>query len=121
MSAISGVVAIIDDDAPTRKSIERLLRASGYATAAFQSAETFLGSGLLDSARGLILDVQLEGMSGIELCRRLRRRQVQIPIIFITAGDHTATRQEAISLGCVAYLQKPFEATALIRALDQCS
>ena len=120
MHPTHGVVAIVDDDAATRTSIERLLQASGYATAVFPSAEEFLGSGLADSAMGLVLDVQLEGMSGIELFRRLRSSPAQVPTVFITARDHAATREEALSLGCIDYLQKPFEAIALTRALEQC-
>ena len=120
MHLTHGVVAIVDDDAATRTSIERLLQASGYATAVFPSAEEFLGSGLADSAMGLVLDIQLEGMSGIDLFRRLISIQAQIPVVFITARDHAATRQQAWSLGCIDYLQKPFEASALTRALEQC-
>lgn len=71
MQTTLGLVAIVEDDAPMRRSIERLLRASGYATAAFGSAEEFLHSGLAGQALGLVLDLHLPGMSGIELRRRL--------------------------------------------------
>jgi FixJ family two-component response regulator len=121
MDSTHGVVAIVDDDAAMRKSVERLLQASGYATAAFESAEEFLLSELADTALGLVLDVHLGGMSGIDLCRRLRSARAQVPVVFITARDHPAMRHEATSLGCIDYLQKPFEALALIRALEQCA
>ena len=120
MHSSHGVVAIVDDDAATRRSIERLLRASGYATATFESAEEFLHSGLADSALGLVLDIQLEAMSGVELFRQLKAARKQVPVVFITAREHEATRQEALSLGCIDFLHKPFEAGALTRALERC-
>ena len=115
-----GVVVVIDDDAPMRKSIERLLRASGYATGAFESAEEFLQSGLIDSAIALLVDVRLDGLSGIDLYRSLSSTHAQVPVVFMTARDHAPTREDAMSLGCVAFLQKPFEAAALLRALRLC-
>ena len=71
MHSTKGLVAIVEDDDSVRRSIERLLRANDYATAAFASAEEFLQSDVVDSAVGLVLDIHLGGMSGIELRRRL--------------------------------------------------
>ena len=103
-----------------RKSIERLLQASGYATAAFASAEEFLqGGATADGVIGLVLDIHLGGMSGLELRRRLDAAQSRIPVVFMTAHDDEATRAEATALGCVDYLQKPFEASRLIQALER--
>ena len=70
MHTNAGLVAVVDDDAAMRTSLERLLRASGYTTTAFASAEQFLSSRVADSAVGLVLDIHLGGMSGIELRRR---------------------------------------------------
>jgi FixJ family two-component response regulator len=114
-----GLVAIVDDDAPMRKSIERLLRASNYSTAAFASAEEFLHSGTADQALGLVLDIHLAGMSGIELRRRLLAAGSKLPVIFITAFDDEATRAEALAVGCVDLLHKPFEAHRLTEALQR--
>ncbi len=102
-----------------RTSLERLLRASGYSTKAFASAEEFLRSGVLGSAMGLVLDIHLGGMSGIELRRRLLDAGATIPVVFITAFDDEATRTEALTLGYVDFLQKPFEASQLIGALEK--
>jgi FixJ family two-component response regulator len=112
-----GLVAIVDDDAPMRKSIERLLRASNYSTAAFASAEEFLQSGIADHALGLVLDIHLAGMSGIELRRRLLAAGSKLPVVFVTAFDEEATRAEAFAVGCVDFLHKPFEAHRLTDAL----
>jgi FixJ family two-component response regulator len=115
------VVAIVDDDPATRKSIERLLQASGYGTATFACAEAFLESGVGDAAIGLVLDVQLEGMSGLDLLRCLQSSPSTPPVVFITGSDDPATRAEAVALGCIDYLQKPFAAGSLTRAIERCA
>jgi FixJ family two-component response regulator len=113
------LVAVVEDDVAMRTSIERLLRANGYATAAFASAEEFLESGSGENAIGLVLDIHLGGMSGIELGRRLLAAGLKLPVIFITAHDDERTRSEGIEVGCVDYLQKPFDAARLIKALER--
>ena len=102
-----------------RRSIERLLHANGYATAAFASAEEFLESKSIDIAIGLVLDIHLEGMSGIELRRLLLAAGSKLPVIFITAHDDDRTRNEALAVGCIDLLPKPFEAARLIQALER--
>lgn len=101
-----------------RKSIDRLLRAHGYDTASFASAEAFLAGDATDGARALVLDIHLPGLSGIELCRRLHHVRSGLPIVLITAYEDDAVRGDALAAGCVAYLQKPFEAERLIEAIQ---
>lgn len=113
------MVAIVEDDAAMRRSLERLLEANGYATIAFASAEKFLESAVADSAIGLVLDIHLGGMSGIELRRHLSAAGSALPVVFITAYDDEATRREALAAGCVDYLQKPFDASRLIGSLEK--
>jgi len=117
MQTTHGLVAIVEDDAPMRRSLERLLRASNFSTIGFASAEAFLESGIADRALGLVLDIHLEGMSGIELCRRLSAAGSKLPVVFITAFDDEATRAEALAVGGVDCLHKPFEAHQLTEAL----
>jgi FixJ family two-component response regulator len=119
MHTTAGLVAIVEDDAATRESLVRLLRASGYTTTAFASAEEFLQSADVGSAVGLVLDIHLGGMSGIELRRYLLAARSTIPVVFITARDNEATRAEAFAVGCVDYLQKPFDSSRLISALER--
>ena len=119
MQTTHGLVAIVEDDAATRKSIERLLRASNYSTAAFASAEEFLQSGVADRAFGLVLDIHLAGMSGLELRRHLSAAGSKLPVVFITAFDDEATHAEALAVGCVDCLHKPFEAQRLTGALQR--
>jgi len=113
------LVVIVEDDAAMRRSLDRLLRAYGFATSGFASAEGFLQSGLGDSAMGLVLDVHLPGMSGIELRRKLLAAGSKVPVVFMTAFDDDATRAEAIAAGCVDYLKKPFETSRLTDALER--
>ena len=120
MHTTKGLVAIVEDDAATRESLVRLLGASGYATTAFASAEEFLQSASAGSAVGLVLDIHLGGMSGVELRRHLLAARSTIPVVFITGRDNEATRAEALAVGCVDYLQKPFESSRLISALERC-
>ena len=107
MHTLGGLVAVVDDDAAMRTSVERLLRASGYTTVAFASAEEFLRSGIADRAIGLVLDIHLGGMSGIELRRGLLDAGATIPVIFITAFDDEATRRQALALGCAGISRSP--------------
>ena len=113
------LIAIVDDDAATRRSLERLLQAHGYATSGFASAEGFIQSGIADSAVGVVLDIHLPGMSGIELRRHLLAAGTKVPVVFVTAFDDDATRAEALAVGCVDYLKKPFETSQLTDALER--
>jgi len=113
------LVAVVDDDASMRTSIERLLQAKEYATIAFASAEEFLRSGAVDATIALVLDIHLRGMSGIELRRRLAAAGSTTPVVFITAFDDEKTRDEALAAGCVDYLRKPFDANQLVAALER--
>jgi FixJ family two-component response regulator len=119
MPTTGGLVAIVEDDASMRKSIERLLQASHFATVAFASAEAFLQSTDVGDATGLVLDIHLGGISGIELRRRLAAVHSTLPVVFITAHDDKKTHAEAMALGCVDYLLKPFDSERLVRALER--
>ena len=97
--------------------VARAIVAGERLHVAFASAEVFLERVIVDQAIGLILDIHLGGMSGIELRRRLLAAKSPLPIVFITAHQDEATRREALAAGCVDYLQKPFNANRLIEAL----
>jgi FixJ family two-component response regulator len=112
------LVSVVDDDESVRESLPDLLRQFGYAVRAFFSAEEFLDSSWVDETRCLILDIDLPGMSGLDLQRELERRGHRIPIIFITALDDETVRHRLLSHGAVECLFKPFSETDLIKALD---
>ena len=108
-------VAVVDDDASMRVGLERLLQARGFDTEVFPSAEAFLAAA--SAADCLLLDIHLGGMGGFELHRRLSGAGSRLPVIFMTAFDDEGTREEAVSLGCAAYLRKPFAGELLIDAI----
>ena len=112
-------IVVVEDDAGMRKALERLLRVAGYKTELFPSAEAMIAAQAADSADCLILDIHLPGISGIELLRRLSASGRRSPVIFITAQDDDAAREEARQLDCVAYLRKPFDGTVLLAAIRQ--
>ena len=111
------LVVVIEDDLASQKTLARVLRAGGYDAATFGSAEEFLSSPPLSAPIGLLLDVHLGGMSGLDLQRQLRTEGSTIPIIIITAFDDPRGREQAERLGCVAYLRKPCEAETILGVL----
>lgn len=111
------VISIVDDDTSFRRATARLINSLGHAVASFASAEEFLESGRLDETACLVADVQMPGMSGVELQSRLRAEGCRVPIIFITAYPESNVRQRALASGAVAFLDKPFSDDELISSL----
>lgn len=121
MSYRTKVVFVIDDDPAMLKSIGLLLDHLGFETELYTSAEAFLSVSPFSNTSNscIVLDIQLGGMSGIELGSRLASANQSLPIIFITGNDNDAVRKTALQQGCVAYLTKPFAAKFLVDAIDQ--
>jgi FixJ family two-component response regulator len=111
------VISIVDDDESVREALESLMKSVGYKTEVFPSAGDFLSSGHLDDTACLILDVQMPGMSGLELQSQLAASKCQVPIIFISAHGDAETRRRALKAGAIGYLQKPFSEDALLNAI----
>jgi len=112
-------VAIVEDDPSMRRSLDRLLNASGFATEAYASAEAFLEAQAERRSDCLVLDIHLPGMSGIELRLQLAASGAEIPAIFITAVDEDWHERDALRAGCIAYLRKPFPAELLVGAIKK--
>ncbi|MGD0097180.1 MAG: response regulator [Terracidiphilus sp.] len=112
------LVSIIDDDESTRESLPDLVKEFGFASQAFSSAEEFLASGAIARSQCLILDVAMPGMSGPELQEELSRREIKIPIIFVTGHRDEALRSRLIKRGAIACLIKPFSDAAMLEALN---
>ena len=111
------LVVVIEDDLASQRTLARVLRVGGYDSATYASAEEFLSSPPLVAPIGLLLDVHLGGMSGLELQRRLKKEGSTLPVIVITAFDDARTREQAERLGCVAFLRKPCEAETILALL----
>ena len=101
------LVVVVDDDASFRRAISRLIRLWGFRTWTFASAEEYLRLGVPTDC--LVLDLHLEGMSGLELQYLLASRGNTTPIIFISAMDDATARKRAFNGGAVAFLEKPFD------------
>jgi len=111
-------IAVVDDDASVRESLQGLLASIGYAVATFPSAEAFLTSELLPRTDCLILDVRMPGMSGPELQWELSARRHEIPIVFITSYGYEDVRPRVRTDRAVNYLHKPFSEEALLSAIS---
>ena len=110
-------VAVVDDDENLCRSFSRLLRAGGIQPINYASAEAFLADTKHPQFDCLVLDIQLGGMSGIELAQRLVAEGGHTPIIFITAHDDPKTRAEAEAAGCTAYFRKSDSGAEVLDAI----
>ncbi|MBY5717486.1 response regulator [Rhizobium leguminosarum] len=119
MENLRRTVAVVDDDASLRRSLGRLLNAYGFLAEEYASAEAFLARDSKTAIDCLVLDIDLGGMSGIDLQRRLKAEGTTLPVIFITALETASVKAEAEKVGCVAYLQKQFSGAALIAAINK--
>jgi FixJ family two-component response regulator len=117
ITAPSIVVIVVDDDAAFLKGVARLLTHNGIQSRTFASAEALIANDSTQTATCLLLDINLDGISGIELQRRLSASGSKCPVIFMTAHDDEATRNDAVDAGCIAYLCKPFAANVLLDAI----
>jgi FixJ family two-component response regulator len=113
------VIAIVDDDESFRRATTSFVRSLGYGTASFDSAEAFLKSEHVSDADCLITDVQMPGMTGIELQDRLIAQGHRLPVIFITAFPEMRARAQALAAGAVGFLAKPFDDRNLISCLNE--
>jgi len=114
----SPVISIIDDDPSVREATDGLVRSLGYRSVTFASAEDFLQSDRIAETSCLITDVQMPGLSGVELQTALIARGSRMPIIFITAYPEERVRRSVLDAGAVGFLSKPFEEAVLIEHLE---
>jgi FixJ family two-component response regulator len=114
---VSPRISVVDDDESARRALGRLLRELGYQPVAFASAEEFLEAAARESFDCLLLDMQLEKMSGLELMERLAALGNRVPVIVISAHDEPAMRARAFELGCAGYFRKTEPGARIIEAL----
>ena len=118
MSARTPYVAIVDDDAPVRKALARLLNASAFKSRAYSSAVEFLDSLTGAFPECLVVDFQMPEMNGFELHDQLLRAGVRIPTIVITAHEDESCRERCRATGAI-FLRKPLDQAVLISAIDR--
>jgi FixJ family two-component response regulator len=112
------VISVIDDDASVRAATDNLLSSHGYLVRTFASAEEFLQSAQLHSSSCVIADVQMPGMSGLDLLTHLRARGYKAPFIFVTAFPEDSVRARALRAGAIGFLAKPYAAPDLINYVE---
>jgi len=112
------VVILVEDDAGLRAALQRMLRAWGFETRAYESAEAALADPALDWPDCLVVDLNLPAMSGLDLVDRLRERGVTAPAVMISAHDEARVREQMRRRGIEHFLPKPFLGGALVRAID---
>jgi FixJ family two-component response regulator len=115
------LIAIVDDDESVCRALERLIRSLGMTAETYASSTEFVE--LIEALPSfqpdcVVLDVQMPGMSGVEVQASIRRARGAIPVIFITAHEDRVSRAQAMAAGATAFLRKPFDDSLLVRTLD---
>jgi FixJ family two-component response regulator len=110
-------IGIIEDDESVRRALRRLFLSMGFDVQAFVTAEEFLESLTQPLPSCLVLDVNLPGLSGLELQHRLCAEGRHVPIVIITAYASDKAREQALEAGAIAFLAKPFEEASLLQAV----
>jgi len=113
------MIAIVDDDDVVREAMKSLMRSLGYNASTFGSADEFLKSEQVSNTSCLVTDLQMPGLSGIDLQDWLIARGHRIPIIFITAYSDENVRIRAMKAGALAFLIKPIDPHQLVDHLEK--
>jgi FixJ family two-component response regulator len=112
------MISIIDDDPSVRVATDGLVRSLGYRAATFASAEDYLQSDRTNDTFCVITDVQMPGLSGVELQSLLIARGSRTPMIFVTAFPEERLRKQVLEAGAIGFLSKPFDEELLIEHLQ---
>jgi FixJ family two-component response regulator len=113
------IVFVVDDDESVREALASLVRSAGMRVEVFASAQSFLVRPPVDAPGCLVLDVRLQGASGLDLQRRLAELNTQIPIVFITGHGDVPTSVTAMKAGAVEFLLKPLADVDVLEAIDR--
>jgi FixJ family two-component response regulator len=111
------LISIVDDDALARDGIGELVESLGYNVITFTSAEHFLQSDVIAETTCLIADLQMPGLSGLQLQEALKSQGCQTPVILITAYPNENHRTRALDNGAIGFLSRPFDEESLIKCL----
>lgn len=117
-SESSPVIAIVDDDPSAREGLQSLIRSAGWRVETFGSAQEFLARRGADAPSCLILDLQLPGLSGLELQKRMAQVELEIPIVFLTGHGNIPASVQAMKAGAIEFLTKPVEEEDLLQAIE---
>src|SRR5262245_6396215 len=119
MAGPKAIVFVVDDDLSVREGLGSLIRSAGLGVEIFASAQEFLARSRADVPSCLVLDIQLPGLSGLDLQKRMAEVNIEIPIVFITGHGDVPTSVQAMKAGAVEFLTKPFVERDLLDAIQQ--
>ena len=113
------IIAIVDDDPSVREGLSSLIRSAGLQVETFESAQEFLARPGAEAPSCLVLDLQLPGLSGLELQKRMAEVGLEIPIVFLTGHGNIPASVQAMKAGAVEFLTKPFDEQDLLQAIQE--
>ena len=113
------LVAIVDDDPSVRRGLQRLIRSAGWKVETFASAQEFLDRPLAISPNCLVLDLQLPGLSGLDLQQRMADLGLDIPVVFLTGQGNIPASVKAMKAGAIEFLTKPVDEQNLLKAIEE--
>ena len=113
------VIAVVDDDPSVRNGLERLIRSYGWKAVTFSSAQEFLGCAWTEPPSCVVLDLQLPGLSGLDLQKQMAEAALETPIVFLTGHGNIPSSVQAIKAGAVEFLTKPVDDQDLLKAIQE--
>lgn len=114
------IVHIVDDDKAIRDSLSLLMKSIGFESRSYNSAEMFLEQAELDAPGCLVVDIRMQGMSGLELQKLLNEKGINLPVIIITGHGDVPMAVQAMQAGAVDFLEKPYDNDILVTRIKQC-
>jgi FixJ family two-component response regulator len=111
-------IAVIDDDASMREALSALMRSMGWTVQCHASADDFVAEQAYEAMDCIVTDVQMPGMSGVELLEWLRGRQLAMPVVVITSYPTAAVAARVVAAGRSAFLGKPFDGDEMLHTLE---
>jgi FixJ family two-component response regulator len=119
MTDSEAIVFVVDDDPSVRRSLKRLIRSAGFTVESFASAQEFIEHPRPDMPGCLVLDIQMPGVSGLELQDEIARAGLNLPVIFLTGYGTVAPSVRAMKAGACDFLEKPVDDNTLVEAIHQ--
>jgi FixJ family two-component response regulator len=113
------VIAVVDDDPSVRRGLDRLIRSVGWKAETFTSAQEFLARARAEAPSCVVLDLQLPGLSGLDLQKAMAEIGLEIPIIFLTGHGNIPASVQAMKAGAMEFLTKPVEEQDLLKAIQE--
>ena len=113
------IIAVVDDDPSVREGLSSLIRSAGLRVETFASAQEFLSRSVAETFSCLVLDLQMPGLSGLDLQKHMAEAEIEIPIVFLTGHGDIPASVRAMKAGAVEFLTKPFDEQDLLQAVQE--